>query len=116
MGCFNSTNRKLTVDLEIFKLYTVHNDVYDVYDTYEINIKNKRFKVLGLAKYIYDDTIQFFLNTTTNIFIIIKFMENSRVSVHRGTAIELYTTQLSSEKYEKYIQEMSKIEKMWNYF
>lgn len=113
MGCFNSKNRKLVVDLEIIKLYKLQNDIYN---TYEIYINNKRFEVLCLSKYTHHDSIQFFLNTTTNIFIIIKFMENFRVSVHRGSAIELYNGQLSCEQYDKYIEEMTNIDKRWEYF
>ena len=113
MGCFNSKNGKLIVDLEIIKLYKLQNHVYD---TYEIYINNKRFKLLCLAKYVHHDSIQFFLNTTTNIFIIIKFMKNFRVSVHKGSAIELYNGKLSCEQYNKYIEEMEKIDKMWQYF
>ena len=122
MGCFNSKNKKLIVDLEIIKLYKLQNhvydkyDKYDKYDTYEIYINNKQFKLLCLAKYVHHDSIHFFLNTTNNIFIIIKFMENFRVSVHRGSSIELYNGILSCNQYDKYIEEMTNIEKMWQYF
>jgi hypothetical protein len=116
MGCFNSKNKKLIVDLKIIQLYKLYNDMSDMYDSYEIHINNKKCRILGLAKYVQDDSTHFFLNTTNNIFIIIKFMQNSRVSVHKGSVIELYNEELSPEIYDKYIQEMIKIEKMWKFF
>jgi hypothetical protein len=116
MGCFNSKNKKLILDLKIIQLYKLYNDMSDMYDKYEIYINNKKCRILALAKYIHDDSTHFFLNTTNNIFIIIKFMKNSRVSVHKGSVIELYNEELSPEIYEKYIEEMTNIEKMWKFF
>ena len=112
MCFFYRKNRELVVDLNILKIYKYDDETYKIYfdDNYvklvtfkKISYPNKNYYQIGIVKYKSRRTI------------IINFMNGNNVRITnkwKKDCEEIYNIKLDLDKWEKYVNEMSKFE-LW---